>query len=352
MKTLKLTLSIFFLSVLTCYPGYSQDIRIEGPSVTCPNESVTYKVHAKNFLGKTINGSFTWSVFINDVHKPELSGPAISCGGTTVGQKERFISIVNSTNGIEGWQEEGNIRFVVRFARDFLNPFCGTVTKTMHITSRAIDPIPPRSNGELIFCSGGETKEVFINNLTNVAEDCFWHHQWTWTVPTGWIVKSVSQSSPATESSIVTRSTRVLVTAPNNISSTANYTISVNDYDYPYDIGSVARMEVGTPATSRIRFADPISHRLNDQQWNLVTATLDGNVSLHEYTWQWQVPNSQVRHSDPTASYVNVRPTLNQDNDIYIRVRACNSCGCSGWVGQWYDVRQAGTGGPRPIIEY
>ncbi len=90
--------------------------------------------------------------------------------------------------------------------------------------------------------------------------------------------------------------------------------------------------------TSLISFG---SVTLSSSTWTNITARYNGQISPSGFTWQWSVPNSYIRQRSSSNSYIHVKPNVTKNTRIYIRVRACNVSGCSGWKGTWFDVTAA-----------
>jgi hypothetical protein len=102
-----------------------------------------------------------------------------------------------------------------------------------------------------------------------------------------------------------------------------------------------ADVEVGTPASSSMRFNRVESTNFQSNQWNILAIYYNGLLNISRYTWQWQVPSSAIRNSSPNHSYINFNPNVKRDTQIYIRARAANNCGYSDWYGKWFNIVKA-----------
>ena len=90
--------------------------------------------------------------------------------------------------------------------------------------------------------------------------------------------------------------------------------------------------------TSLISFG---SVNLSTGRWTNITARYNGQISPGGFTWQWSVPSSFIRRHSSSDSYIHVRPNVQKNTQIYIRVKVCNVSGCSGWKGAWFNVTVA-----------
>ena len=237
-------LHVLVLSML-CLTGYSQNISINGPSTTCPNEAVTYHVFAKNFIGAKLKGSISWEVFIDGVYIEEFSQPVASCSGRNNNFYIEISQIDPFGNTLPGWREAGEVELRVQFVKSSLNPFCNSVSKSKFITSRAIDPgLPSTASGELTFCPG-ETKEVYLDPGypgPDLDAFCRYHYDWIWTVPQGWKVTSIGNSGTGNSTTFTTQSGKVKVTAPAQIpNGTHSISVVSQDADFANWIGTVSR---------------------------------------------------------------------------------------------------------------
>ena len=110
--------------------------------------------------------------------------------------------------------------------------------------------------------------------------------------------------------------------------------------------------------SNNISLSASSSYTLNDSRWNTVDAHYNGSLYWDQnYTWEWQVPESFVKQSWESHSFIHVRPNTRAPS-IYIQVRGCHDeCGCSDWKGRWFRVRQSNSSGSGSssdddIIEY
>ncbi len=104
---------------------------------------------------------------------------------------------------------------------------------------------------------------------------------------------------------------------------------------------------INPPRTSSITSLTSFgSVSLSTSRWTNITARYNGQISPGGLTWQWRVPNSYVRYGSSSNSYIHVKPNVPRNTSIYIRVRACNESGCSGWKGAWFNVTVPPPGRP------
>ena len=110
-----------------------------------------------------------------------------------------------------------------------------------------------------------------------------------------------------------------------------------------------------TPRANNISMRSVGSYQLYTDRWTNITGYYNGlndGLSRGSLFWEWQVSNSSYRHTEGEF-YINVKPNVNFDTQIYIAARVCNECGCSSWTGDWFDVRyRSSSGGGGRIIEY
>jgi len=93
------------------------------------------------------------------------------------------------------------------------------------------------------------------------------------------------------------------------------------------------------PTASSISLDSFRSVNLYSDRWTNITATYNHVIDIGQlgYDWHWYASPAQMR--DDGISYIHVKPT-NNANRVWIRVQAENECGCSDWVGKWFDVVQ------------
>lgn len=97
--------------------------------------------------------------------------------------------------------------------------------------------------------------------------------------------------------------------------------------------------EVGAPSARSINLDSFRSVNLYSDRWTNITATYNHVIDIGQlgYDWHWYASPAQMR--DDGISYIHVKP-INSANRVWIRVQAENECGCSDWVGKWFDVVQ------------
>jgi hypothetical protein len=95
--------------------------------------------------------------------------------------------------------------------------------------------------------------------------------------------------------------------------------------------------EVGVPSARSINLDSFGSVSLYTDRWTNITATYNHMIDIGQlgYDWHWYASPAQMR--DDGISYIHVKP-IDSASRVWIRVQAENECGCSDWVGKWFDV--------------
>lgn len=106
---------------------------------------------------------------------------------------------------------------------------------------------------------------------------------------------------------------------------------------------------VNVPDHSKITVHKSGDFKLYNTSWSTISAKFDGNIDANQtYLWEWQVPSSNIKIPYSGSYYIQVNPIATSNTSIYIRTRACNSCGDSEWAGRWFEVIYSGSGeGPK-----
>ncbi|WP_456421108.1 Ig-like domain-containing protein [Lutibacter sp.] len=109
---------------------------------------------------------------------------------------------------------------------------------------------------------------------------------------------------------------------------------------------------VGLPShTNGLTIQKIGSYNLYTGQWtklkaNYSVVVYDVNEPFN-FTFEWLIPNSQVRNYSDSA-YKDVKPY--QSGQLNIGVKAINECGCSDWKYRLFDVLPSTTGGGTELI--
>ncbi len=127
------------------------------------------------------------------------------------------------------------------------------------------------------------------------------------------------------------------ITIEKNSNNTLNFGhVDVNIPDLNITLSK--NIMVGLPLDSNQLFIQKIgSYSFTSSRWTKFQVhSMDLFDDMQDkLTFQWQVPNSQVRNFTDT-SFIDINP--NSQGEINIGVRACNDCGCSEWKYQIFDV--------------
>ncbi len=96
---------------------------------------------------------------------------------------------------------------------------------------------------------------------------------------------------------------------------------------------------VFTPSAAAITLESFNSTPIYTGRFTNITARYNNLIDVGQlgYTWEWVVPSSQIQSNSPTYSYIHVSPLTNATS-VYIKVRACDDCGCSDWKGKWFTI--------------
>ncbi|WP_288954739.1 hypothetical protein [uncultured Polaribacter sp.] len=116
------------------------------------------------------------------------------------------------------------------------------------------------------------------------------------------------------------------------------------------DIEKTKGVWVGLPNNSMLSIQKIGSYNFYSGQWTKLKAVYpilmyDVNEPF-DLTFEWQIPNSQVRNYTDTA-YKDVKP--NYSGQLNIGVKVANECGCSDWKYQAFQVIYGGSSGGGPI---
>ncbi|MEQ8882176.1 MAG: T9SS type A sorting domain-containing protein, partial [Cyclobacteriaceae bacterium] len=197
-------------------------------------------------------------------------------------------------NGVlqDGWHEVGQIEIRASFRGGV---GCPLSTKSKFITSSVPDPgLPTTTDGGLTFCPG-ETKIVTISpgmpGFFNTLENCYFHHDWDWTVPGGWKVEELSEPGIGSNNFCNGCDESVKVTAPGSVTPGTNGLYITIIPESPFDnwIGTIQRqITVGLPSNVSI----------SGDTW---VSTTNKNYSLQNipsgHTVTWSVSPSYLVNS-------------------------------------------------------
>ncbi|QMU65650.1 MAG: hypothetical protein GKR88_16105 [Flavobacteriaceae bacterium] len=103
---------------------------------------------------------------------------------------------------------------------------------------------------------------------------------------------------------------------------------------------------VGLPNSDKVSIQKIGSYNFYSGRWTKLKATystLMYNINQpFNLTFEWQIPNSQVRSFNDTA-YKDVKPYYS--GQLNIGVKAISECGCSDWKYRLFEVIYGGSGG-------
>lgn len=244
-----LLLFIFFLS----FDLIAVTVKIHGPSEVCPNQSYTFTSEVRNSFGSIITPDcgYAWYVLRNGV---VISGP----GGETAAS---FTYTFDNTLG------PVEIRLHVKTG--FACSAEGSDYKQVRIALKG----PSSVSGPTIMCLG-ETQR-FSTFISNNAENCYFHHKYIWTVPSGWTVTSTNPSA----------SGYVDIKAPSTAAS-GSYPIKVKgwfDNTGWYTPEFTYYVTLGVPNKSRAIIEGPSEACPGE----LVTFSVSTVSGVTNYQWTW-----------------------------------------------------------------
>ncbi|MEQ9221165.1 MAG: hypothetical protein RLO17_24130 [Cyclobacteriaceae bacterium] len=220
---------LFLSTLLLYYSGFAVTLHIDGPTDVCPNENVTYHIYASGIFGK-LNGGAGWDVYIDGVLRSEFSSGPYSCGS----QSDFYFtpSQIKGGQTVYGFDKVGTVEIRASFKGGIA---CGLYTNSLFLTSSVPSPgLPTTSDGNYSFCPG---ESQIVNLLpgmpgtANTVDDCYFHHQWHWTVPTGWTITGSTDSGTGSSRFYSTYTESVKITAPSTVTqgTTGLYTTIVPD---------------------------------------------------------------------------------------------------------------------------
>lgn len=263
-----------------------QSVSISGPSSVCPNQQYTFTASAS---GVIFPCDYTWYVIRNGV---AIAGPSGNLS---------FTYTFDNTLG------PVTIRAILSRGIGCVSSTVGN--KTVNITYKTPAPII----GPESICLG-QTKRFGTDGLANSPADCFFHHLYRWTVPSGWQVEGQNGSYTGQKKS-------VLIKAPN---SGGAQTVQIKVQGYYDDIGvltpaRVFNLRLGAPAMPIIRGPSEVpAFSLADYSVNTV---------LSATSYDWLVPPGWSIQGTPTASITVFVGTSGGD----LKARATNACGNSAY---------------------
>ncbi len=186
-------------------------------------------------------------------------------------------------------------------------------THNVKVTLKNPGPI----SGPTPICNG-QTRTYFVPLFQNGAEDCEFHHQYLWTVPSGWLVNGQASYQGTNV---------VSIKAPNTGSGSG--TIKVKGVLHQAGDTPEASLSVtlDVPSASSVSISGPVAPCAGSS--NTYTANAPGNPSDYSYTWTypsgwvklWQIQN-QIRLRTPSSGGWGS-----------LDVNLSNACGSSGFSG-------------------
>jgi hypothetical protein len=297
---------LFFLLIFST-KLFALSVTINGPSEVCPDQNYifpdqayTFTATAKNWYGQTITPScdIQWRVVRNNVVIASLFnnyGGNGSVNGlsftykfdATLGPVEVQIMVAN------GW---------------CVSPAVAHDEKTVNIRVKTPKPI----SGPSTMCAG-ETK-AFSTSLNNNFADCHFHHDFIWTIPTGWGLSFNSDN----------KTNQVSITVPSSASS-GTYTIKVKGY-YGDELGWVTpershTVTVGPPNTSNLTINGP-SEICPGNHASFSTNYVAG---ITNYNWSW--PSGWTYLGGQGTRYLELRAPYGNFYGGTVLLNASNQCG-------------------------
>ena len=188
--------------------------------------------------------------------------------------------------------------------------------------------IPTQISGDNYVCDNEiKTYTIDLPNCTNTSN---------WTVSSNLNIISQSYNS---------------ITVSHNSSDPLNSGyISVNVPALDFDLTKgviVGSPKINTNGGSHLNVQKIGNVNLYAQQWsilkaNYITLLFDTEVP-YTYSFEWSIPNSQVRSYGNSSEYKEIKPNSSGQLNVGVRVR--NECGCSNWNYFPFDAIYENTGG-------
>jgi hypothetical protein len=254
---------------------------------------------------------------LNKVYSP-LSPPS---GSKNVPFDNFYTNPLASQNHIQFTLENGN--WLLEELRDNVgiypcNFICGD--------------IPNQINGDTYVCDNEiKTYTIDLPNCTNVSN---------WSVSPNLNVISQNYNS--------------ITVSHNSVNPLNSGFISINVPALNFDLTKgviVGSPKINSNGGSHLNVQKIGNVNLYAQQWsilkaNYITLLFDTEVP-YTYSFEWSIPNSQVRSYGNSSEYKEIKPNSSGQLNVGVRVR--NECGCSNWNYFPFDAIYENTGGGGPI---
>lgn len=339
----------------------------------CPNVNTNMTFFARNIFNNKIHGEFVIRIFVDNVERSDFLIFEPTSQVETVEQGTEYIineypfwlklgPYTSSTNtnkefsfdlahpNLSGYYSHGfglssnNIRIEVKFRKSSL--FSWTV-QNFYFRSNAIQPEKAVVSGtnELLFCSPNEILTVEFNNIpsdSNNPNYCYWHHQWIWELPIGWRVTEPS-GDLSTATNVFQGGTQVKIQAPAIFGRNRLLTVRSED-DWPYPVSRTTPILIGLPSQlSSIGynldavFPQTICYNSLTSYGNFYAEVNLSSPNVgSQFEWESNAGSvvNQFSGNPPNTTITFNNPGINR----YVRVRAINSCGTSGWYTKYFDL--------------
>ena len=278
----------------------AQSVSISGPDRVCPGQQYTFTASSS---GVVFPCHYTWYVLRNGV---AIAGPSGNASFTYT-----FDNVLGPVT----------VRAILSRGIGCVSSTIGN--KTVNIAYKTPGPI----SGPGVICFG-QTKSYSTTGLNNTSGDCFFHHEYRWTVPSGWKVEGQSGSYTGSKKT-------VSIQAP---SSGTAQTGQIKVEGYYDDIGRytparVFQVRLGKPAVPPVIYGPSFSTAYFVVEYDV--APVPGATS-----YNWQVPSGWFIQYNG-GHYIEVEPSHISG---YVRVNSSNACGSSGYQSMYVQI--IGGGGP------
>ncbi|PZX52496.1 T9SS type A sorting domain-containing protein [Algoriphagus chordae] len=296
-----------FLTFLISAHANAVDVVINGSTIVCPNNEITYTVNTYQIpFGWNVNtcGNYLWGIKKDGVLIDEI-------GGTTL----TYI-----------FEETGN--YEVGVVASQCSPYFGG-SASISVVSRVVQPNP--ISGPVMCYSGQSYSFTTSPSLASqypYGTECFYHFDYLWTAPTGWSINGGGNTllSPAETVGITapintpagSYNISVEATIPNPAQSSTFYSTPRN---FTVQIGSFSTSQVSVSGNSAVCNGNSYTY----------TANIPGGHKSG-YTYNWTYPsgwNVESTSSNTIRLYV---PSYNSSYGP-VRVSVNNGCGSSGFTG-------------------
>jgi hypothetical protein len=296
-----------FLS--TSFSLVASDVDITGGPTTavCPSQAYTFTAQSSS------GGCFSWLVYENGVWNPSTYPSGCSAPYVT---SSTFTHTFSNT-------PQSNVKVQVVWRSPG-----GVITRSETRTLAISLPKPaPNLGAEQVFCGGNVTRTFTINGLTDNAGGCFYHYQYTYEAPSGWVATVVGGTDADPAANVVRSHSRTIslrspVGAVNGKAGVLK--IRTNHPGSTIQSESVIDLQVGAYTTGQILVSGTVAVCPGNEY--TYTATPYGTA------FNWTFPTGWTLVSQ-VGNQIRLRVPSSNPQYGTVRVSITNACGTSGFSG-------------------